>query len=192
MAENTSSSNSKPTFKWFEEEMIWKSRKKGSRTWVAQQPELPEWSQSGAVPLGQFVRLWAAATSLSGLKSKLFWLSLEQIEATRSGVSAWLSANDVEPLAPFGPISALMSNDETSALLNEGALKPLVGSALDLELNPPSQEELDLTPTPARPNEDPLLNKTFNEIMHMPEARNERQAVTMMGGNKGLSFSAKH
>ena len=189
---DTKPSKSAPTYQWFEEEMVWKRRKGRARVWVAESPPLPEWAASGAVAPAQFVRLYTAAASISELKSQLFWLSLAQIEALRLGVNVWLAENDIQPLAPLGASPALLSEEDVEALLADSTLAPVPGSSLDVRLNPPPEEdELDLTPTPPRPNEDPLQGKTFNEIMHIPEAKNEKQLVTMMGMGK-VRFTGKH
>jgi hypothetical protein len=181
---------------WFADEMVWKRRKGRARTWTAENPPLPDWAKAsgGGVPPAQFVRLYTAADSMSTLKSQLFWLSLGEIEAFRLGISLWLSHNGIQPLAPLDGSGTVLSEEDLSAMLTEGLLSPIPGSALDLKLNPPpelEEGELDLTPTPPRPDEDPLKGKTFNEIMHMPEPSGDRQMVTMMGMGK-VRMSAKH
>ncbi|MDG1480930.1 MAG: hypothetical protein P8R54_15145 [Myxococcota bacterium] len=193
MPENKSTASK---HKWFADEMVWKRQKGRAKVWTADSPPLPAWAKAsrGAVSPSRFVRMYTAADSLSTLKSQLFWLSLGELEALRAGISQWLSANNVTPLAPFQAPPAVLDADALSALLSDGTLKPLPGSARDHRLNPPPEvdpEELDLTPTPPRPNEDPLQGKTFNEIMHLPEASNEKQMVTMMGMGK-VRMSAKH
>ena len=183
-------------YQWFADEMVYKRRKGRAKTWTVENPPLPDWAKAagGAVSTAQFIRIYRTAESQEALKKELFWLSHGQIEAMRSGISAWLEANDVAPLAPLAE-TAVLGAEDLETLLAEGVLAPIPGSALDLRLNPPpegEEEELDLTPTPPRPNEDPLQGKTFNEIMHMPEAKNERQMVTMMGMGKGIRFTGKH
>ena len=193
MSENKSTTSK---HKWFEDEMVWKCQKGRARKWTADNPSLPDWAKknSGAVSPTQFVRIYAAASSLSELKSQLFWLSLGEIEALRIGVSSWLAAHNIQPLEPLEGSGSVFEMTDLKAMLTDGILSPVPGSELDLQLNPPEEvdeEDLDLTPTPPRPNEDPLQGKTFNEIMHLPNIPNERAFVTMMGMGK-VRISSKH
>ena len=191
-------SDSKPTaskYQWFEDEMVWKRRKGRSRTWSVENPPLPDWAQQDGVTPAAFVQLYRGASSLSELKKGLFWMNLAEIEAMRVGISQWLTAHDIQPLDALPGTDSMFQSADIQALLAEGVLSPVPGSALDQQLNPPpesSGDELDLTPAPPRPNEDPLQGKTFNEIMHIPEAKNEKQFVTMMGMGKGLRITGKH
>ncbi len=188
-------------YRWFADELVWKRRKGRAKTWTAENPPMPDWAQAsgGGVEPARFVRLYAAADSLSTLKSQLFWLSLGEIEAMRIGISQWLSEHDIQPLAPLAGSGAVLEEADLSALLAEGVLSAVAAEvpaaeepAAEESSAEESDEDIDLTPLPPRPNEDPLLNKTFNEIMHMPEAKDERQMVTMMGMGKGLRITGKH
>jgi hypothetical protein len=182
-------------YQWFEDEMVWKRRKGRSRNWTVENPPLPDWAQQGGVTPASFVRLYQGASSLNEVKKGLFWMSLSEIEAMRVGISQWLAVNDIQPLDALPGTNSMFQSSDIQALLSEGVLSPVPGSALDHQLNPPpesSGDEPDLTPAPPRPNEDPLQGMTFNEIMHIPEAKNEKQFVTMMGMGKGLRITGKH
>lgn len=50
----------------------------------------------------------------------------------------------------------------------------------------------DLTPTPPRPDEDPYRGKTFLEVMHIPQPKNEQQLLQYGRLSGGMRFSAKH
>ncbi|MEL6348739.1 MAG: hypothetical protein AAFV53_36885 [Myxococcota bacterium] len=74
------------------------------------------------------------------------------------------------------------TNLEKSSCIQE--MKPAAASV--------EEEELDLTPTPPRPDEDPHRGRTFLEVMHIPEPKNEQQLLQYGNNTGGMRFSAKH
>ena len=60
------------------------------------------------------------------------------------------------------------------------------------ELAAPEEEELDLTPIPPRPDEDPHRGRTFLEVLHIREPKNEQELIQYGNNTGGMRFSAKH
>lgn len=160
--------------------MQWR-RQKATGSWVEDNPPLPKWAKesSGFVPADRFIRMWSASASLSALKQELFWMGLEDIESQAMLLSDWLEDRGFEPLPPkLLWESAPLSEDALAALVAEGLVavaehddessessdedepvsevaapaqpepRPAVAAAL-------SEATVDLTPEPARPDEDP-------------------------------------
>ncbi len=163
---------------WDEGVMQWR-RQKATGSWVEDNPPLPKWAKesSGFVPAARFIRMWSAAASLSALKQELFWMGLEDIESQAMLLSDWLEDRGFESLPPkLLWEDAPLSQDALAALVDEGLVvvaapegEPSDAAAHEpvSEAPAPAQPEpravaavlpettMDLTPEPARPDEDP-------------------------------------
>lgn len=164
---------------WIEGVMQWR-RQKATGAWIEDNPPLPKWAKesSGFVSAERFVKQWSEAESLSDLKKALFWLSLEDIESQAMLLSDWLVDNGYQSLPPKLLWSqAPLSPEAIARLLQAGLLavadedvgQPEVSSEAepvegDQAVPPalvarkqaaPAKHAADLTPSPARPDEDP-------------------------------------
>lgn len=155
---------------WVEGVMQWR-RQKATGAWIEDNPPLPMWAKqsSGFVSAERFIKLWSAAESLSALKKEIFWLSLEDLESQAMLLSDWLVDNGYQPLSPKllwsqAPLSAeaiarllqagLLAEAEAAAIPEEEPLRAAHGVAPPA-VGAPQADPPDLTPSPARPDDDP-------------------------------------
>ena len=148
-------------WKWFDEEMQWKrlapppegehSAEGRARSWIPGCPPLPEWAESGRIPVARFIRIWSASGTINDARKEIFWLSAEAMEEERLRISSWLEAKGYEPLPGLPDRSEiLLTEDELSLLLEEGLLRKAeevdtreaydpVKAVMDAEEPPPEQ-----------------------------------------------------
>jgi hypothetical protein len=158
---------------WSEESLEWHSVDPDSGELVRDDPPQPAWADDPAGLAARFVRLWQASGSISEVCKVLFWVSVEELVAHRRSMNAFLVDNGYAPLAALPlrqgaalpRVAPILSAGELAAMESEGVVMTFVAAAAAAEAaaiaaaavpEPVLEDgELDLTPTPPRPDEDP-------------------------------------
>jgi hypothetical protein len=162
---------------WSEEAMEWGSKNARTGKWVRSDPPRPDWADEPAGLAARFVRIWSSSDSISAVRRSLFWVSMEELLAHYRSLNAFLINQGYAPLqllplrsgGPPPELPPILSVAELAALASEKVIR-----SLSAPEEPPAQdasvdaapddsgavdggdgEELDLTPSPPRPDEDP-------------------------------------
>jgi len=160
---------------WNKQALEWGNNDPKSGDWVRDDPEQPEWSKDPAGLAARFVRIWQASASISDVRQTFFWVPVAELEVHHRSMNAFLVQQGYAPLTPLPlrvgeplvEVAPILSAGELAALESEGVLRTL-GSVEEAEAAAPeapaqpaptdaeeADGELDLTPAPPRPDEDP-------------------------------------
>lgn len=156
---------------WNEKAMEWGSKSAKTGKWVRSDPPRPDWADEPAGLAARFVRIWSSSDSISAVRRSLFWVSMEELLAHYRSLNAFLINQGYAPMkllplhsgGPSPELPPILSVAELTALASDGVIR-----SLSAPEEPPAEpvveeaaaasgdeEELDLTPAPPRPDEDP-------------------------------------
>jgi hypothetical protein len=111
---------------WFSGELKWMSLDKGTKTWISDPPNLPEWvlPPGNGVPAEQFIRIWQSSETLGDVKKELFWCSLEEIEEQRESINSFLAESGYQTLGGLSLASVtILSKDQLLQLEHQGLIR---------------------------------------------------------------------
>ena len=114
--------------RWFAYEGVWKSKKDG--LWMEEQPPIPDW----ASPLDfvRFVQIWVEADDLNTVRKHIFWMSLEELELTKSEISTCLQQEGYHPLPDKkNREKGLFSEKQLVQLEDQGLIVPKENRSCD-------------------------------------------------------------
>lgn len=157
---------------WNEDALEWGRISAKTNKWVREDPLKPEWAYDPKGLAARFVRIWRASDSMSAVRKILFWVPIEELEGHRRSINNTLALRGFVPLAPLPlrkgeklpDVPAIFAEEELAALAADGLIyrfgeepEPAAPAEDAAEASEAGgeEEELDLTPAPPRPDEDP-------------------------------------